>query len=81
MNAFIYGDNTFLSPPIDLPSKLIKRANLALFTAPSPNAMSESTSLFAFENSNEDDNNLLSRRAGSPCRSDFTHRSQKDVMA
>lgn len=43
MNSFVYDDNTFLSPAIDLPSKLIKRANLALFTAPSLKVMSEST--------------------------------------
>lgn len=34
MNSFVYDDNPFSSPPIDLPSKLIKRATLALFTTP-----------------------------------------------
>lgn len=48
MNSFVYDGNTFLSPVIDLPSKLIKRANLAVFTAPSPSVMSESTEPVCF---------------------------------
>lgn len=48
MNSFVYDDNTFLSPSIDLPSKLIKRANLAVFTALSPSVMSESTEPVCF---------------------------------
>lgn len=48
MNSFVYDDNTFSSPSIDLPSKLIKRANLAVFTAPSLSVMSESTEPVCF---------------------------------
>lgn len=48
MNSVVYDDNTFLSPAIDLPSKLIKRANLARFTAPSLSVMSEPTEPVCF---------------------------------